>query len=187
MGERFSSANVIFFDKKPASETPWTKKLWIYDLRTNKDFTLKTNPLKREDLDEFVKCYFGLNDEGENPPSVRPLSKGGSFGRQHRKATWSEKNPEGRWRSFDYDELINRDKASLDIFWLKDFAVRGNEVWLDYDSRYHPCRLENNLLIFDLGEELGNVKNKVISIEENRLVLEHLGSRKRTTYIRAEK
>ena len=50
-------ANVLFFDKKPASETPWTKKLWIYDLRTNKHFTLKTDPLKREDLDEFVKCY----------------------------------------------------------------------------------------------------------------------------------
>ena len=47
-------ANVLFFDKKPASETPWTKKLWIYDLRTNQHFTLKTNPLKREDLDEFV-------------------------------------------------------------------------------------------------------------------------------------
>jgi hypothetical protein len=40
-----------------ASETPWTKKLWIYDLRTNKHFTLKTNPLKREDLDEFVQLY----------------------------------------------------------------------------------------------------------------------------------
>ena len=48
-------ANVLFFDKKPASETPWTKKLWIYDLRTNKHFTLKTNPLKRDDLDEFVR------------------------------------------------------------------------------------------------------------------------------------
>ena len=47
-------ANVLFFDKKPGSRNPWTKKLWIYDLRTNKHFTLKTNPLKREDLDEFV-------------------------------------------------------------------------------------------------------------------------------------
>ena len=65
-------ANVLFFDKKPASETPWTKKLWIYDLRTNMHFTLKTNPLKREDLDEFVKCY--------NPEN-----------RHERKATWTEK------------------------------------------------------------------------------------------------
>ena len=50
-------ANVLFFDRKPASETPWTKKLWIYDLRTNQHFTLKTNPLKRDDLDDFVACY----------------------------------------------------------------------------------------------------------------------------------
>ena len=79
-------ANVLFFDKKPASETPWTKKLWIYDLRTNKHFTLKTNPLKREDLDEFVQLY--------NPAN-----------RHDRKATWSAEQPDGRWRVYDYDEL----------------------------------------------------------------------------------
>jgi type I restriction enzyme M protein len=101
-------ANVLFFDKKPASEKPWTKKLWIYDFRTNKDFTLKTSPLKREDLDEFVKCY--------NPAN-----------RHNRKPTWSEKNPNGRWRAFDYEELINRDKASLDIFWLKDESLEESD------------------------------------------------------------
>src|SRR5207247_1735043 len=47
-------ANVLFFDRKPASENPWTKQLWIYDLRTNKHFTLKTRTLQRADLDEFV-------------------------------------------------------------------------------------------------------------------------------------
>lgn len=50
-------ANVLFFDRRPAAEKPWTTKLWIYDFRTNEHFTLKTNPLKREDLDDFVKCY----------------------------------------------------------------------------------------------------------------------------------
>ena len=101
-------ANVLFFDRKPASETPWTKKLWIYDLRTNKHFTLKTNPLKREELDEFVKCY--------NPKN-----------RNKREPTWSDEKPDGRWRSFDYEELINRDKASLDIFWLKDESLEDSE------------------------------------------------------------
>lgn len=100
-------ANVLFFDKKPASGTPWTKKLWIYDLRTNKHFTLKTDPLKREDHDEFVTCY--------NPTN-----------RHTRKATWSDKKPEGRWRSYDYDELVARDKASLDIFWLKDDSLEDS-------------------------------------------------------------
>ena len=107
-------ANVLFFDKKPASEKPWTKKLWIYDFRTNKDFTLKTNPLKRSDLDEFVKYY--------NPEN-----------RHNRKPTWSEKNPQGRWRAFDYEELINRDKASLDIFWLKDESLEDSDNLPDPD------------------------------------------------------
>ncbi len=101
-------ANVLFFDRKPASEKPWTKKLWIYDFRTKKEFTLKTNTLKREDLDEFVKCY--------NPEN-----------RHNRKPTWSEKNPDGRWRAFDYEDLINRDKASLDIFWLKDESLEDSD------------------------------------------------------------
>jgi len=100
-------ANVLFFDKKPASETPWTKKLWIYDLRTNKHFTLKTNFLKRADLDEFVACYNAKN-------------------RHERKPTWSEKKPDGRWRAYGYDELIARDKASLDIFWLKDESLEDS-------------------------------------------------------------
>jgi type I restriction enzyme M protein len=101
-------------------ETPSTRKLWIYDLRTNMHFTLKTSTLKREDLDEFVKCY--------NPAN-----------RHDRKATWSPEaaesaatgsartGPEGRWRAYDYEELINRDKASLDIFWLKDQSLSGSD------------------------------------------------------------
>jgi len=107
-------ANVIFFDRKPASATPWTKKLWIYDLRTNRHFTLKTNPLKRSDLDEFVACY-----QPEN--------------RHNRTATWSEGNPTGRWRSYDYDELIGRDKASLDIFWLRDDSLEDDANLADPD------------------------------------------------------
>jgi type I restriction enzyme M protein len=117
-------ANVLFFDKKPASETPWTKKLWIYDLRTNQHFTLKTNPLRREDLDEFVKCYNGLNDRTDKR----------SVGNRHeRKATWSEKKPDGRWRAYDYEELIARDKASLDIFWLKDESLEASDNLPDPD------------------------------------------------------
>ena len=57
-------ANVLFFDRKPAQEKPWTEKLWIYDLRTNQHFTLKENPLQRSDLDDFVKCYFGTPGGG---------------------------------------------------------------------------------------------------------------------------
>jgi len=94
-------ANVLFFDRKPASPSPWTQTLWIYDLRTNKGFTLKTNRLDRPDLDEFVFCY-------------RPEN------RHERTATWSPESPTGRWRSYSYDELLQRDKVNLDIFWLRD-------------------------------------------------------------------
>lgn len=100
-------ANVLFFDAKPGRDTAWTQKMWIYDLRTNMHFTQKTNALKRADLDDFVKCY--------NPGNIHK-----------RKATWSEKKPEGRWRSYDYDDLIKRDKTNLDIFWLKDKSLEDS-------------------------------------------------------------
>jgi type I restriction enzyme M protein len=106
-------ANVLFFDRKPASETPWTKQLWIYDLRTNMDFTLKTNPLARENLDEFVACYHPENRHDRTP-------------------TWSMENPAGlsgaggRWRVFTYGELMARDKVNLDIFWLRDESLEDS-------------------------------------------------------------
>jgi len=107
-------ANVLFFERKPASETPWTKALWIYDLRTNMHFTLKTNPLRRADLDDFVACY-------------RPEN------RHDRKATWTPETLSGRWRSFTYEDLLQRDKVSLDIFWLKDESLEDSENLPDPD------------------------------------------------------
>lgn len=107
-------ANVLFFDRKPASEKPWTKELWIYDLRTNQKFTQKTNTLKRSDLDDFVGCY-------------RADSRG------TRKETWSEENPQGRWRCYAYDELIARDKANLDITWLRDESLEDSANLPDPD------------------------------------------------------
>jgi len=94
-------ANVLFFDRKEASEKPWTKTLWIYDLRTNKHFTLKTNPLRYEDLQDFIKCYNTQN-------------------RFDRKET-------ERFKSFTYQQLMERDKANLDIFWLKDESLEDTE------------------------------------------------------------
>ena len=107
-------ANVLFFDRKPAAEKPWTDKLWIYDLRTNKHFTLKENPLKRSDLDDFVACC--------NPKN-----------RHERKPTWSEHNSQGRWRVYDYDVLQKRDKLNLDIFWLKDESLEDSANLPDPD------------------------------------------------------
>jgi type I restriction enzyme M protein len=94
-------ANVLFFDRKPASEKPWTEKLWIYDLRTNKHFTLKTNPLRFDDVQDFIKCF--------NPEN-----------RHERKET-------ERFKAFTYNEIIQRDKTNLDIFWLKDESLEDTE------------------------------------------------------------
>ncbi|MFC2119889.1 N-6 DNA methylase [Bacteroidota bacterium] len=90
-------ANVIFFDNKPAAKTPWTKEVWIYDLRTNMHFTLKTKQMKFDDLKDFVKCY--------NPSN-----------RYKRKET-------DRFKKFTYDDITSRDKTNLDIFWLKDDSL----------------------------------------------------------------
>jgi type I restriction enzyme M protein len=107
-------ANVLFFDRKPASPTPWTRELWVYDFRTNQNFTLKQNPLAREHLDEFVACF--------NPEN-----------RHQRQPTWSEEDPDGRWRVFPYDELIARDKVNLDIFWLRDESLEDTANLPDPD------------------------------------------------------
>ncbi len=94
-------ANVIFFDKRPASDKTQTKEVWIYDFRTNIHFTLKKRPMTYGDLEDFIKCY--------NPQN-----------RHKRKETWSEDNHDGRWRKFSIEEILARDKTSLDIFWIKD-------------------------------------------------------------------
>lgn len=114
-------ANVLFFDNKPASKEPWTKEVWIYDFRTNIHFTLKKNPMKLEDLQDFIKCY--------NPTN-----------RHNRTETYSEENPEGRWRKFKYEDIITRDKTSLDIFWLKDKSLA------DLDNLPDPDILANEII-----------------------------------------
>lgn len=127
-------ANVLFFDKKPASERPWTDKLWIYDLRTNKHFTLKTNPLRYEDLQDFIQCY--------NPEN------------RH------QREESERFRAFSYDELVKRDKASLDIFWLKDESLE--------DSENLP---EPEVLAAEIVESLET------ALSEFRAIYEELGTR----------
>jgi len=98
-------ANVLFFDNHAASKEPWTKEVWFYDYRTNIHHTLKKKPLRFEDLQEFIADYNPLN-------------------RRKRKESWNEQsNPEGRWRKFSYEQIIARDKTSLDIFWLKDKSL----------------------------------------------------------------
>ena len=135
-------ANGLFFDNKPASKDPWTQDVWIYDYRTNIRHTLKKSPLKFEDLQDFIKCY--------NPAN-----------RQKRKETWNpEKNPEGRWRKFTYEEIIARDKTSLDITWLKDKSLA------DLDNLPDPDVLANDI-----------IENLEAGIESFKVIMEKLNNK----------
>lgn len=136
-------ANVIFFDNKPAAKAPWTKAVWIFDYRTNIHHTLKKNRLQFDDLKDFVECY--------NPKN-----------RHKRKETWHENNPDGRFRKYTYEEIINRDKISLDITWIKDKSLADLDNLPDPDV---------------LAEEI--VENIEAGLESFREVVASLGNGKK--------
>jgi type I restriction enzyme M protein len=120
-------ANVLIFDRRIGSAQSSTKRLWVYDLRTNKHFTLKTNPLQRSDLDEFVSLY--------KPGAIN-----------QRQPTWSEQTLAGRWRCYELEDLLARDKISLDLFWLKDDSL------LDSDNLPEP-----DVIASEIAEDLRSV------------------------------
>ena len=93
-------ANVVFFDRKPPAADPWTTATWVYDLRTNMHFTLKTKTLQYTDLADFVDAY--------NPDDR------------------SKRVNSERFRRFTYDDLMARDKANLDITWLRDESLENS-------------------------------------------------------------
>ncbi|MGH2639820.1 MAG: HsdM family class I SAM-dependent methyltransferase, partial [Rhabdochlamydiaceae bacterium] len=135
-------ANVIFFDNREASPSHWSKEVWYYDYRTNVHHTLKKQPMRFNDLQDFVQCY--------NPQN-----------RHIRKESWDpETNPEGRWRRFTYEELISRDKTSLDIFWLKDKSLT------DLDNLPEPEILTSEI-IKNLEAALANFKNVSIFLNKS--------------------
>lgn len=133
-------ANVIFLDNKPAAKQPWTKDIWYYDLRTNKHFTLKTRPLTFDDLTDFIACY----KPGE---------------RHKRRQTWSEANADGRWRKYSLDEILARDKTSLDIFWLRDKSLS------DLDDLPEPDVLAE-AIVTNLQAALANFQEIANGLEE---------------------
>ena len=114
-------ANVLFFEKNSNNNTPSTKEIWYYDYRTNIRHTPKKNPLRKEHLEDFVKCF--------NPKN-----------REKRKETWSVDNEEGRWRKYSYNDIISRDKINLDIFWLRD------ENLIDLDNLPEPDTILDEII-----------------------------------------
>jgi type I restriction-modification system DNA methylase subunit len=123
-------ANVLFFDKLQGSPRAQTERLWIYDLRTNINFTLRTNPLRREHLDDFVACFHPEN--------------------RHKREE-SE-----RFHSFSYEDLLKRDKLSLDLFWLRDESLEGT------DKLPPPAEIAASIV-----EDLQNALEQFMAIAED--------------------
>lgn len=125
--------NVLFFSRGK-NDKGNTKEIWFYDLRSDMPSFGKTNSLKESHFDEFVDCY-----------------KGGKL--EERTPTYSEENPNGRWRKYTIDEIMARDKTSLDITWM-----RGAATGEDYT----------------LSELLGQIKEKSANISQAVAALEEL-------------
>jgi len=137
-------ANVLFFDRKPAAEQPWTQRLWVYDMRTNQHFTLKQNPLTRAHLDGFVASY--------------------APGRPRDERVETE-----RFRSFGYDELVARDKANLDITWLRDESLE------DLDNLPAPEIIAREI-VEDLTAALAEFEAVAAALEASSANGHHEGS-----------
>jgi type I restriction enzyme M protein len=131
-------ANVLFFETKPVSKEAMTKEIWIYDYRTNVHHTLKKNPMKYSDLEDFIRCY---------NPENRFLCK----------ETWSEETLEGRFRKFSYEEILARDKTNLDIFWLKAKSLA------DLDNLPGPDILANEI-VENMEVSLASFKEIMLTI-----------------------
>lgn len=93
-------ANVIFFDNKLPSDKWETQEVWVYDFRTNMHFTLKQNPMTESSLDDFVNCYHADNIKDRKP-------------------TYTEENPNGRWRKYSLKE-IKENNCKLDLKWIQE-------------------------------------------------------------------
>ncbi len=123
-------ANVLFFDKRQASFNAQTERLWIYDLRTNMNFTLRTNPLREEHLADFIACYNATS--------------------RH------QRQESERFRSFTYEDLLKRDKLSLDLFRLRDESLEGT------DKLPPPAEIAASIV-----EDLQNALEQFMAIAED--------------------
>lgn len=121
--------NVLFFEKG----TP-TKEVWFYDYRNGIKHTIATNPMTRKDLDDFVSCF-----------KADHIAE--------RVETYSAENPNGRWRRYTVDEILNRPNTSLDISWIK----------IDEDE-YKDASIKE--VFDDIKEKSENIHQAVAQLEE---------------------
>ena len=124
--------NVLFFEKGEK-----TKDIWVYDYRTGIKHTMATKPMTRTDLDDFVNCYCSGHMED-------------------RKATYSEENPNGRWRKFTEDEVYSRDQLKLDFKWL-DLSEKDDRTVTELLSEMQDKATAISDAVSKLQEILGGI------------------------------
>lgn len=124
--------NVLFFEKGEK-----TKDIWVYDYRTGIKHTMATKPMTRADLDDFVDCYCSghMND---------------------RTATYTEENPNGRWRKFTEDEVYSRDQLKLDFKWL-DLTEKDERTVTELLAEMQDKATAINDAVAKLQEILGGI------------------------------
>lgn len=127
-------ANVLFFVKGGK-----TDNLWFYDYRTNIKHTLVKNPMKRSDLDDFVACY--------NADNIK----------QRVETYDADNNPNGRWRKYSVEELLKRDKTSLDITWIKSANPIENVSLAELIETISEKSESINNAVFELKKLLSNI------------------------------
>lgn len=124
--------NVLFFEKgKP------TKDIWVYDYRTGIKHTLVTKPLRREHLDDFVNCYCSGHIED-------------------RKETYSEDNPNGRWKRFTEKEVYSSEQLKLDFKWL-DLTEKDDRTITELLSEMQQKAAAISDAVSKLQEILGGI------------------------------
>ena len=124
--------NVLFFEKGEK-----TKDIWVFDYRTGIKHTMATKPMTRADLDDFVNCYCsGHMDD--------------------RKATYSEENPNGRWRKFTEEEVYSRDQLKLDFKWL-DLTEKDDRTVTELLSEMQDKATAISDAVSKLQEILGGI------------------------------
>ena len=128
-------ANVLFFSKG----TP-TQEVWFFDYRTDIKHTLATNPMQRQHLDEFIECYQADN-------------------RANRKETYdATNNPNGRWRKYSVNEILQRDKTSLDITWIKQGGDKEDKSLAELMQEIKKKSDNINKAVAELQKLMANIE-----------------------------
>ena len=122
-------ANVLFFTKGQP-----TKEIWFYDYRTDIKHTLATNKLERHHLDDFVSCYIKRIETFD-----------------------AENNPQGRWRKYPVEDILARDKTSLDITWIKQGGDKADCTLAELMTDIKEKNLTISSAVAELEKLLANI------------------------------